>query len=305
MSRSQRFFLPRLVLVVAALVVSLRAPVGAEEKPKTTGPSSVWEVERDGHRIYLAGTIHLLREKDYPLPEVYDEAYKNSNKLVFELPPDSEGNGEVVQRMRKLGAYPATDDLSKHLSPDAYKRVLAWADKHDFPADTIRHFRPWFLSLTIAAVEYQGLGATPDHGLDTYFEKRAATDDKAGAGLESVEFQLTLFSGLTEKMQENLLVQTLDEVETMGKDFDDLLLAWRSGDAEGLQKYLFRDADKFPDLLDQFLTKRNKAWVPKLDKFLKDGEHVMVLVGAGHLVGKSGLIELMKEKGCTVRQLGK
>ena len=279
--------------------------VFAEDKPKTTGPSCVWEVELGGNRIYLAGTIHLLREKDYPLPDVFEEAYKNSSKLIFELPPDSEGNGEVVQRMRKLGAYPASEDLGSHLSPEAYKRVMAWADKNDFPTETIRHFRPWFLSLTIAAVEYQRLGATPDHGLDTYFEKRAATDDKAGAGLESVEYQLTLFTGLPEKLQEALLVQTLDEVETMQKDFEDLLGAWRSGDMEALQKFLFRDADKFPELMEVFLNKRNKAWVGPLEKYLKNGEHIMVLVGAGHLGGKNGLLELLKQKGCTVRQLGK
>lgn len=295
----------RILSCLVLLAVFWTANVSAEDKPNTSGPSSVWEVELGGNRIYLAGTIHLLRDKDYPLPDVFNEAYKNSAKLVFELPPGSEGNGEVVQRMRKLGAYPDNDDLSAHLTPDAYQRILAWADKNDFPAATLKRFRPWFLALTVAAVEYSHLGATPDHGLDNYFEKRAKDDDKAGAGLESVEFQLTLFTSLPEKLQEQLLVQTLDEVDTMPKDFDELLSSWRRGDAEVLYKFLFKDADKFPELMEKFLTKRNKAWVPAIEKYLKSGEHIMVLVGAGHLVGKSGLIELLKEKGCTVRQLGK
>jgi uncharacterized protein YbaP (TraB family) len=100
-------------------------------------------------------------------------------------------------------------------------------------------------------------------------------------------------------------MQTLDEVETMPKDFDELLSAWRHGNADVLYKFLFKDADKFPELMEQFLTKRNKTWLPVIEKYLKSGEHIMVLVGAGHLVGKSGLIELLKAKGCTVRQLGK
>lgn len=296
-------FVSCLLFIAASLVAGLRGY--AEDKPPATGPSCVWAVELGGHRIYLAGTIHLLREKDYPLPDVFEEAYKDSSKLVFELPPDSEGNGEVVLRMRKLGAYPPPDDLNSHLSAEAYKRVLAWADKKDFSLETLNHFRPWFLSLTISAVEYQSLGATSEHGLDTFYEKRAATDDKPGAGLESVEFQLTLFASLPEKMQEELLVQTLDEVDTMQKDYEELLGAWRSGNLDALQKFLFRDTDKFPELMDVFLAKRNKAWIAPLEKYLKSGEHVMVLVGAGHLCGKTGLLELLKEKGCTVRQLGK
>ncbi len=262
-------------------------------------------MELGGNHIYLAGTIHLLREKDYPLPDVFEQAYKDSARLIFELPPDSEGNGEVVQRMRKLGAYPDGDELSKHIDPGTYRRFVAWADKNDYSLEALKKLRPWFLSLIISNVEYQSLGATSEHGLDTYFEKRANDDKKPGAGLESVEFQITLFTGLTTHMQEELLVQTLNELETMQKDFDELLAAWRSGDLDNLHKFLFRDADKFPELMEEFLTKRNKAWVAPLEKYLKSGEHIMVLVGAGHLCGKDGLLELLKQKGCTVKQLGK
>jgi len=291
--------------VVAARGLAADEDQSPKAKPKTDAPSCVWVVEQGGNKMYLAGTIHLLRDKDYPLPDVFEQAYKDSKKLVFELPPDSEGNGEVVLRMRKLGGYAANDDLSAHISGGTLQRVLDWADKNDFPASGLKRYRPWFLSLTIAAVEYQSLGATPDHGLDTYFEKRADKDRKDGVGLESVEYQLTLFTSLSEKMQEELLLQTLNESETMQKDYEELLGAWRTGDLDALQKMLFRDADKFPELMDEFLIKRNKAWVAPLEKFLKSGEHIMVLVGAGHLGGKNGLIELLKAKGCTVRQLGK
>ncbi len=83
--------------------------LAAADQPKTGGPSSVWVAEKDGHAIYLAGTIHLLRKKDYPLPDVFDQAYNDSRRLVFELPPESEGSGEIVQRMGKLGTYPDGD----------------------------------------------------------------------------------------------------------------------------------------------------------------------------------------------------
>lgn len=274
-------------------------------KPKTAGPSSVWVAEKDGHSIYLAGTIHLLREQDYPLPDVFDQAYKDSAKLVFELPPGSEGNGEIVVRMRKLGTYPEGTQLGDQVAPETLKRVQEWAGRNDYPMSAVAQCRPWFLSLTIAAVEYQGLGADPGRGLDTWFEKRAAADNKPGTGLESVEYQLTLFSNLSDKIQEQLLLQTLDEVTTMKKDFEEMIASWRSGDMPRLQDFLFRDQDKFPELMQEFLVKRNEAWVTPLMNFLEKGDRVMVLVGAGHLGGKSGLLELLKSRGCTIRQLGK
>ena len=288
---------------VCTLVLLWRAY--GEEKPKSgpEGISSVWVVESGKNKIYLAGSIHLLREQDYPLPGVFDKAYEDSNRVVFELPPGSEGDGEVIIRMRQMGSFPQEDDLSKHVSSDTYKRTIEWADKNQFPASTIRRFRPWFLALTIAALEYQQLGAAADRGLDSHYEKEAKADGKKGDGLESVEYQLSLFSKLNDKLQEELLLQTLSEVESMKKDYEDLVVAWRSGDSAKLQQFLFKDADKYPELMEEFLFKRNKAWITKLEQYLKSGDRAFVVVGAGHLGGEKGVLELLRQKGCKVTQM--
>lgn len=277
----------------------------AADKQKTSGPSSVWAVEKNGHTIYLAGTIHLLREKDYPLPDVFEQAYNDSSRLIFELPPDSEGSGEIVLRMRKLGTYPDGAQLSDQLSADTLKRIREWADRSDYPMSAITQYRPWFLALTIAAIEYQALGAESGRGIDAWYGKKAAADGKPGAGLETVEHQLSLFSSLPDTIQEQLLLQTLSEAATMKKDFEEMIASWRAGETEKLQQFLYRDADKFPELMEEFLVKRNQAWIAPLMTCLEKGGRAMVLVGAGHIGGKSGLLELLKAKGCTIRQLGK
>lgn len=293
------------LLALAPAILLASVPVAAAERPKTDGPSSVWVAEKDGHAIHLAGTIHLLREKDYPLPEVFEQAYRASTKLVFELPPGSDGDGEVVLRMRRMGTYPEGTQLADQVGAETFRRVQEWAGKNQYPMAAVARCRPWFLALTIAAIEYQALGAESGRGLDNHFEKRAAQDGKPGTGLETVEYQLTLFSNLSAKVQEQLLLQTLVEAATMKKDFEEMIGAWRSGDVGRLQEFLYRDADKFPELMEEFLTKRNQAWVGPLMEHLEKGERVLVLVGAGHLGGKSGLLELLKARGCTIRQLGK
>lgn len=288
-----------------AIFCLFAASCSAGDRPKTNGPSSVWVAEKDGNRIYLAGTIHLLREKDYPLPDVFEQAYIDSKKLVFELPPGSDGANEVAQRMQKMGSFPGDDSLENHIAQETLKQVLEWAEKKSVPATTIKGYRPWYVSLIIASLEYQALGAVADRGLDTWFEKRAAKDGKQGSGLETVEYQLSLFSGLSDKIQEQLLIQTLEETVSMKKNYDELLSAWRGGDLVKLQEIMFRDAEKFPDLIEDFLNKRNQAWIAPIMQHLTDGGHVMVLVGAGHLGGKGGVLELLKAKGCTIRQLGR
>lgn len=284
-------------------MLGVSALQGVESK-HGEGVSSVWKAEKDGHHIYFAGTIHLLRDKDYPLPAVYEQAYQDSTKLVFELPPDSEGNTEIARKMQALGTYPAGDNLRKHLPPETMKKVSEWAEKKRLPQATLLQMRPWFLALTMAAVEYQSLGAKPDHGVDTHYENRGKKDGKKGEGLETVDFQLGIFSNLNETLQEELLRQTFSEAETLSRDYEYLLKAWRSGDAEKLQEFLFRDAEKYPELMEEFLIKRNKAWIPSLMGYLEKREKVMVLVGAGHLGGKHGVLEMLKEKGCTITQVG-
>jgi uncharacterized protein YbaP (TraB family) len=294
-----------LLLSLAIAACSVPACGKAEEKPKaiTTGPSSVWLVEKDGHRLYVGGTIHLLREEDYPLPDVFEQAYRESAKLVFELPPGSEGDGEVVLRMREMGTFPTGDDLPHHVSAETLKKVYRWASDNGFPQATLNRMRAWFVALTIAAFEYQQLGADANRGVDQHFEARAKEDGKPGEGLETVELQLSIFSNLSDQLQEELLMQTFSEAESVQKDFAELITAWRTGDAPKLQELLFRDADKYPELMEDFLLKRNKAWVRPLLKYMDKGEVVFVLVGAGHLGGKGGVLELLKEKGCTVKQL--
>lgn len=257
----------------------------------------------EGGRVFLCGTIHILRESDYPLPPAYDAAYAGARKLVFELPPGGPGGGDMNARMQKLAALPADVKLESIVGAGLADAVVKWASKHGVPASSMQGFQPWYLALMIAAVEYAGLGARPDKGVDNHFEARAERDQKPGVGLETVDFQISLFSRLSDAQQKELLEQTLAEVKTMASDFEKLLAAWKEGDLPALQEMLFREAERYPDLMDLFLFDRNQAWLGRLEGFLKKGEHVMVLVGAGHLAGKQGLVELLKARGYDVQRV--
>lgn len=264
---------------------------------------SVWVVDdpKSGGRLFLCGTIHILREEDYPLSPAYEAAYSNADRVIFELPPGAGEGNSMTSRMRELGQFPPMATLEAALPAETWAEVKKWAKTRSVDISSLNRFRPWFVSLIITSTEYAALGAKPQMGVDHYFEERAKNDHKPGEGLETVEFQLQLFAKLTPDQQREMLDQTLAEISTLPQEYDEMIDAWKRGELEPLREMLFREAAKFPDLMDLFLFDRNLSWMPRLEKMLTQGEKVMVLVGTGHFAAEKGLLKLFEERGYTVR----
>lgn len=303
MTRFRRFFL---LPVLAAIGACGREPAPVAERGGTLeeeGPiGSVWVVDAPatGGRLYLCGTIHILRREDYPLAPAYEAAYASSSRLVFELPPGAAG-GDSATRMRELGALPAGTTLEGVAGAAAWEGVRGWCDARGVPASTMSRLRPWFVSLMITNTEYAALGASPDMGVDQHFEKRARRDGKPAEGLETLDFQLQLFAGLSARLQQAMLEQTLAEVSTLPEEYEKMITAWKHGRLDDLHEMLFREAAKYPELMELFLAERNRSWMTRLEALLAEGEKAMVLVGTGHFTGADGLLQLLREKGHTVR----
>lgn len=304
-----RAFLPLFALCL--LLSACRKDQAAESAPKPetaeyvsdgAGDGSVWVVDSDhGGRLFICGTIHILRESDYPLAPGYEAAYMFSDKLVLELPPGEGSSPDLSRKMAQLGMYSADASLDANISSQAWTAVKAWATRRNIEPSSMNRFRPWFVSLMMTAKEYSVLGATPDLGVDAHFEKRAREDGKPGEGLETTDFQLQLFASLSNRQQQELLDQTLAELSSVSEEYEKMIEAWKRGDLVALHDMLFREAAKHPDLMNMFLTARNIVWVDRLNATLDRGEKAMVLVGAGHLTGESGLLELLVKRGHKVR----
>lgn len=295
------------LLLSCSLLSSCRQPVSAASSAnaKVYPAGSVWVVDKEGYpgQLYLCGTIHVLRQTDYPLAESYDYAYQNAQRLLFELPPGASEAPEFNRRLMELGRYSDTTTLQAELGPTVWMRVEEWARTRGKSTTSLQALKPWLASLVITSEEFQQLGASNAMGVDQHYEQRAARDGKPGQGLETVELQLQLFSGLDRNQQILMLEQTLEEARTMAEEYDNLVKAWKNGDLELLYSLINREAEKHPELMEIFINKRNRAWIPPLMDFLRNGESVMVLVGAGHLGGPEGLVALMRKQGCRVRHM--
>lgn len=288
------------------LVTCTRA--GSPRTPNTPAAASnvkgsVWVVDapKTGGRLFLCGTIHILREEDYPLSPAYEAAYANSDRVVFELPPGAGEGSAMSTRMRELAQYPSKESLRDNITPEAWAGVEKWASLRKVSLSFLNQHRPWFVALVITSTEYAALGAKPDMGVDNHFEKRAKRDKKPASGLETVEFQLQLFASLSNEQQNEVLSQTLGEISTLPQEYEKMITAWKDGELNTLTDMLFREQAKFPDLMNLFLYNRNLSWMPHLEEMLGKGEKVMLLVGTGHFAADKGLIPLLKQRGYTVR----
>ncbi|HTV19849.1 MAG TPA: TraB/GumN family protein, partial [Polyangiaceae bacterium] len=164
-------------------------------------------------------------------------------------------------------------------------------------------FRPWFVALTLTTQSLEREGFSAEHGIDEHF-RRAAAGHKRIEALETVDGQLSLFASLSADAEEQLLRQTLEEVDAYAGELDAAFRLWSSGDASGIDQLLVASMQgEYPDLFQRLFTDRNRAMTERLIELARVPGHYFVVVGAGHLVGKTGILSLLASRGIVSQQL--
>ncbi len=290
---------PALTALCAASFFLLPAPPAVAGDG---GKTSVWKVSggKGDATLYLAGSVHMLGDDDHPLPEAFESAYRASEGLVLEV--TTAGNPAADAAAFEKGMYGPDGRIENDLSAAAYKKLRKFLEGAGLPPGAMDGFRPWMAAMTISLTEIMKLGYRPELGVDSYFEGKAIEDGKPVEGLETSEFQIGLFAKLDRELQEQMLVATLDEVADIETEFPSLVKAWREGDDETLRRLIFESMAEAPEFRAEVLDKRNLRWMGSLEKILGGERDVMVVVGAGHLVGEKGLVRLLRDRGYRVER---
>jgi uncharacterized protein YbaP (TraB family) len=292
----------RLAFAVAILlgVVSTAASPLAQSKAPTRGV--LWKASNSQGVVYLVGSVHLLTKDYYPLSPTLDAAFNESDLLVEEIDLGDTGAVNALQLMTR-SQLPAGESLDTLLGPTDYARVSKRFAGLGLPIEALRQFKPWTLALMLSQLEWAKAGFDPALGLDQHFFDRAKKSGKAVRGLETVEFQLSRFDGLPLDQQARLLVQTIDEIESETANVVKLVDAWKTGDVVTLEKMAMADIGKDPFLYNRFLVERNRNWMPVIESLFNRPGRAFVVVGAAHLIGPDGLVQMLEAKGYRVEQL--
>lgn len=279
------------------------AQIARADAAASTNRHSLWKANGRHCTLYLLGSIHFLKPENYPLPPEIERAFTNSQTVVFETDIGIMEKPEAIMgKLMAKAMLPPGETLQGQLSPATYRSVSNYFAASGLPLEAFAQFKPGMVAMTIEAAELKKLGFEADQGLDVHFFRLATQQHKTIVPLETIDFQLDLFTELSKEEGELFVKTTLDEIETTRKELGDLVTAWGSGDAAGTEKVLNASMKDAPGLFKRLLTDRNVSWMPKLQELLAGDKNVIVIVGAGHLVGKEGVVELLRAKGVKMVQ---
>jgi hypothetical protein len=191
--------------------------------------------------------------------------------------------------------------LEDKLDKNTYGKLKQAAENAGLDIMMLERMRPWLAALTLEDLMLIKMGLDPQAGIEMQLTKKAATDNKPIAGLETMEEQLNFFAGLDEKAELDFLTSTLDELKNLQSEMGELMNAWRQGDENKLMRLMQSEIKGHEKFFNLLLTERNKRWISKLRSLLDSGDgNVLVAVGALHLVGDDGVVALLRKAGYKV-----
>lgn len=295
----------RLLSIAHLLALALvgAALSGQFDKLSAQEKSFLWKAQGSENTVYILGSIHLLKRESAALKPLVQEVFSKSKRLVFEIDLLKEGPDKVQQLLMQKGVNLDGKMLPQQLSPETYELARQKAGELGIDIKLLAPLKPWVVALTMVVMQLQKLGYDPSLGIDHQLAQRAKQENKPVSGLETAEFQMDIFNELTAPQQDMFLRQSLQEMDQLEKAVDDMVGAWNSGDVARGERLFLDSIRAYPELKDKVLDARNRRWIPQIEQLLKQNQDVLVVVGTAHLVGKSGIVELLKDRGYRLEQM--
>jgi uncharacterized protein YbaP (TraB family) len=295
--------LKAVLLPLILLSAVLTSPFAQGQATTSTNLHCVWRVAGASNTVYLVGSIHLLKPSDYPLAAPIEAAFTNSQIVAFET--DIGAMDDPAKQMGILGKVMLPDDqtLEDQLSPGTWKMFTNQVDRVGLPLFMFNRFKPVMAAMTLELMEIQKIGVDPLLGLDKHYYQIAKDEGKQIVPLETVDFQLSLITDFNKEEGEAMMKSELKDLDNEAQNLDELMQCWRTGNAVKLESLLNDAMKDSPALYHRLVTNRNQNWIPRIQQFLSGNKNAVVIVGAAHLVGSDGVVELLKKKGFKVTQL--
>ena len=261
--------------------------------------SLLWEVSGNGLQepSYLFGTFHLMCKNDINFSAQLKTAISLADKVYMEMDMDDPATlfGGILFMNMKDGKT-----LQQLYSPADYKKVENYFnDSLHTPMSFIEKMKPFFLE---AMLYPKMMPCKSISGVEEELMKLVKLEKKEIKGLETMEFQASVFDSIPYEEQAKELLKSIDSIAANKQLFDTMLNVYKSQQLNEIENLFNKSELGLEEHQDILLDSRNKNWVGQLKNIMKTTS-VFVAVGAGHLVGKAGLIELLRKEGYTLKPL--
>ncbi len=267
----------------------------------------LWELTGQGisKPSYLFGTIHLIDSKDFFLPKGMLTALDQVKKIIFEI--DMKEMNDMSAMMGIMGKIFMKDNITLKdlLSGDDYKYVSDYFQKKGLPTMMVERMKPMFLSaLTYGDFEQGGLKTSGMKSYEMELMKMAEDSGKETGGLETIDFQISLFEEIPYDAQAVILLDAIKSSEgnQENNQLNEMVKMYLDQDINAMVAMISEEDKNDGFFEDKLLTKRNENWIPLIIEGAKK-EQTFFAVGAGHLGGTKGVINLLRKEGFKVRPI--
>lgn len=264
------------------------------------GKSLLWEISGNGLKVpsYYYGTMHLMCAEDAVLSSNVHKIIQRVNGIYLEV--DLDNAGELLSGLLNL-SMKDHKQLSDYLDAEEYQRVKSFFERYqpNLPFSVLERQHPLMLSSSLYELF---LPCEKKNGIELRIVDEAYKAKKETKGLETLAFQSSLFDSIPYDQQAKDLVKTIDSIAKFRSSMDEMLAVYKSQDLDRLQALAMQDDSSVSDHMDILLYKRNRNWVEQFDGIAHNNS-TLFAVGAGHLGGENGVLNLLKKKGYTVRPL--
>ncbi len=263
---------------------------------------SIWRISDADSEIFLFGTVHILRDDVEWQSDDVMAAFEASDTIYFEAPVnDPEQAAGMVSLIQRFGLNAPGSPLSSQLSDEGNALLARIAPQVGLSAPLMEPYRPWLASITMTVQYISAQGYDPTSGVEAILWPMASEAGKELAYFETIEEQLGFFGNLPQEIEVQMLEQSLEQFEETTGMLDGLVTAWANGDQETIDQLMngdFREGS--PEVYDVIIVQRNERWVDDIVALLDGSGTVFVAVGAGHLPGEAGVVNLRRERGIEV-----
>lgn len=284
----------------------------------------LWKAQGNGNTLYLLGSIHTDRNNLYPFHKQLRDIITSAELAAFELDFNSQ---EGIDEFTAMQLYSDGTTLKDHIDAELYQEVVEALAPLGMSEEQVAQFKPWALSNSFTALSMAD-ETTSDNAmaLDLYVNAKASNVGIPVEGIETYVFQGKIFDDLSDEFQENYLAMTLamfqgmDAAEDLSEEekaayeaalkeqdaiVDRWMGQWKTRDTEGFAKDYPKDdlqANPADELNSKLFEGRDPNMIAWADRYLKqEGSHTgLMTVGAGHMIGKTGVVQGLKDLGYTV-----
>jgi uncharacterized protein YbaP (TraB family) len=275
-----------------------KTAISPKGEPTNPNNSLLWEVSGKGLTTpsYLYGTMHMVCAEDARLSDGLKSAIKKAKQVFFELDMD---NMDEMMSVMKYARMTNGLKISDLVSPDDYQKLENYFrnNKSALPFGMMSRFKPYFITAVIS----EGImSCDKKSSIEQLIMTEARQYDKPVNGLETMEFQASIFDSIPYEKQAQDLVTYVDSIDRFRKTTMDMVEMYRKQDINHMDSLMEQSDPGMMQYMDLLLYDRNKRWASQIPEQMFEMP-TLFAVGAGHLGGDKGVIALLRKQGFTVK----